>query len=310
MARVGLVYHPRYLDHDTGEHPERAQRLIAILARLKQDGLWDKLVAIEPEAAREEDLLRVHTQEHVDAIKEACRRGEEFLDVDTVISPESFDVALLAAGGAKLACQKVIEGEVDRAFCLVRPPGHHATASRAMGFCLFNNLAIAARFLQQQYNLSRILIVDWDLHHGNGTQDIFYDDPSVFYLSCHQGNHYPFSGYEREKGRGKGEGFTLNVPLPAFSNERTIVDLFGQALRKAAAFKPQFVLVSAGFDAHRLDPLGNLTLTEAGYAKLSQLVCHLAKQSCQGKLVSCLEGGYNLEALAASVAAHIEVLLH
>lgn len=309
MARLGLVYHPRYLDHDTGQHPEQAQRLTAILARLKQDGLYDKLVTLDPQPADEEDLLRVHTKEHLDGIREACRKGEEYLDVDTVISPESFDVALLAAGGAKLACQQVMEREVDRAFCLVRPPGHHAGGSAARGFCLFNNIAVAARFLQHKHDLSRILIVDWDLHHGNGTQEIFYDDAGVFYLSCHQDNHYPFTGYEGERGRGKGEGFTLNVPLPAFSTEGAIVDLFSQGLEKAAAFEPQFVLVSAGFDAHRLDPLGNLTLTEEGYAELSRLVCRLAQRSCQGKLVSCLEGGYNLEALAASVAAHIQVLL-
>ena len=230
--------------------------------------------------------------------------------MDTPISPESYEVALAAAGGVLGAVDAVMEKKIRNAFCAVRPPGHHATEDTAMGFCIFNNVAVATRYIQKQYNLSKILIVDWDVHHGNGTQAAFYDDPTVLYFSVHQYPFYPGTGSEAEKGNGKGLDHTINVPLPAGSGDSDYVRVFQERLRPAAlAFSPDFVLISAGFDAHESDLLGSMKVTAQGFAKLTDVVKKIAEKCCAGRLVSVLEGGYHLEGLADSVEAHIRVLM-
>lgn len=309
-SRTGLVYHPDYLEHLTGDHPESPERLVAIMERLGGTGLLDHVVMIEPRSATEEDITRVHSPAHFRWVKRACEEGISHLDPDTAISPKSFEVALLAAGGLLAACDKIASGEIGNALCLVRPPGHHATVSRAMGFCLFNNVAVCARYLQRVHGFERILIVDWDLHHGNGTQDIFYGDRSVFYFSAHQSPHYPGTGAKDETGEGQGEGYNLNLPLPAGTGEREYLDAFEVTLAGSAAdFAPDFLLVSAGFDAHALDPLGSLNLTETGYRELTEFVANIARDHSGGRLISALEGGYNLDALARSVESHLSALV-
>jgi len=310
ISRTGLVYHPDYLEHRTGTHPEAPERLVAIMERLEDRGLLERVVRIEPRVAGEEDILRVHTTGHLERVKNAVHDGLTHLDVDTVISGRSFEVALLAAGGVLEALDRIMEGEIRNALCLVRPPGHHATRDRAMGFCIFNNVAIGARYIQERYGIRRVLIVDWDLHHGNGTQDVFYEDGGVFYLSTHQSPHYPGSGSKQETGAGEGEGSTINLPFPAGTSEDVLLDSFRQALRDTTQiFVPEFIFVSAGFDAHRDDPLGNLNLTESGYAVLTELLLDAARVHCDGRLLSALEGGYNLRALSTSVEEHLRGLI-
>ena len=229
---------------------------------------------------------------------------------DAPASRGSYEVALLAAGGVQAAVDAVMRGTVSNAFCAIRPPGHHALKNKAMGFCLFNNIAIAARYIQKHYQLSRVLIVDWDVHHGNGTQAMFYDDPTVLYFSVHQSPFYPGTGGAEETGEGKGLGFTRNIPMAAGSGDDEYRRAFSQELRPlAASFKPDFVLVSAGFDAAKDDLLGGMKVTPAGYAELTRIVRDIADQSCRGRLVTVLEGGYNLESLAASAEAHVRVLM-
>lgn len=311
MQSIGLFFHSSFLNHDTGPgHPEAPARLRAIADHLRAVGLWDRLVHIEPPVASRETVTLVHPASYVAAIERACREGPTALDPDTVASPGSWEAALRAVGALTQAIDEVVHGSLDAAFCAVRPPGHHALAERAMGFCLFNNVAIGARYAQRRRGLSRILIVDWDVHHGNGTQDIFYDDPSILYFSTHQYPFYPGTGDRAETGEGEGTGFTINAPLPAGSGDDALIRAFQQELvPKAVAFKPELVLISAGFDAHRDDPLASLALTEAGYAELTRIVRDLADRMCRGRIVSVLEGGYNLRALGASVEAHLRALL-
>lgn len=311
MQRLGFCYHPCFLDHDTGAgHPERPQRLRAILEHLRSTDVWNRLVLIEPEPVTRTILELVHPRAYIELIEQACREGPMALDPDTVVSPGSWEAALRAAGAVTQAIDQVVEGKLSAAFCTVRPPGHHALTSQTMGFCLFNNVAIGARYATQHHRLSRILIVDWDVHHGNGTQAIFYDDPSVLYFSTHQFPFYPGTGSRGEQGQGRGRSTTLNVPLPAGSGDAELVAAFRDELVPAAArFAPELVLISAGFDAHRDDPLAGLAVTESGYAELTRIVRQIADASAQGRLVSVLEGGYNLTALGRSVEAHLRVLL-
>ncbi len=308
---TGFVFHPIYLEHFTGaRHPERQERLTAIVNRLQETGLIQDLVSIEPR----QDVLKwietVHDPEYVRHVREQCEKGDESLDTgDTPISPQSYDAACAAVGGVLAAVDAVMKGQVENAFCAVRPPGHHATKDRGMGFCIFNNVAVAARYIQKQYQLRKVLIVDWDVHHGNGTQDIFYPDPTVMYFSTHQYPFYPGTGTEDEKGKDLGYGHTFNFPVPAGTDEETLVKIYDEKLRPAAReFKPDFVLISAGFDAHRDDLLGGLGMTEEGFARLSWIVKAIAEECCKGRIVSVLEGGYNLDALAKSVEAHVRVL--
>ena len=312
MAKTGLVYHPAYLDHDMGAgHPESPNRLRAIMQQLEQSGTADRLTRIEPRKAEDEWITQIHTAAYLEMLKaEAPATGRVSLDADTAMSPGSLTAAYLAAGGALAAVDAILSKKVDHVFCAVRPPGHHAEAGHAMGFCLFNNVAIAARYAQKRYGLSRILIVDWDVHHGNGTQHSFEEDPSVLFFSTHQFPHYPGTGRATERGRGAGEGFTINVPMEAGEGDEEYRAVFQQTLVPAAdAFKPEFVIISAGFDAHQDDPLAGMGLTEEGYEDLTGIVAGIAKRHANGRILSSLEGGYNLTALSASVDRHIQALL-
>jgi len=310
--RTGLVYDDVFLRHDTGPgHPERPERLTAIVDRLRRNGLMERLTVLPVEPAPLEWLTTVHSARYVERVRESCAQDLPWLDsVDTPISAESYEVALAAVGGVLAATDAVAEGRVRNAFCAVRPPGHHALAERSMGFCLFNNVAVAARYAQRRHNLRKVLIVDWDVHHGNGTQAAFYDDPTVLYFGVHQHPFYPRTGAESETGAGKGLGLTVNVPLPAGSGDAAFIDAFRERLRPAAlAFRPDLVLISAGFDAHRDDPIGGMAMTPEGFADLTRITKEIAETCCEGRLVSVLEGGYDLEGLAESVEAHVRVLM-
>lgn len=312
MGKTGLVYHPAYLEHDMGMgHPESPNRLRAIVQQLEQGGTMARLTRIDPRQAEDEWITQVHTPGYVATLKKhAPANGRVSLDPDTSMSPGSLNAAYLAAGGALAGVDAIMAKQVDHVFCAVRPPGHHAEAGRAMGFCLFNNVAIAARYVQKKHGLKRVLIVDWDVHHGNGTQHSFEDDPSVLFFSTHQYPHYPGTGRASERGTETGEGFTINVPMEAGEGDETYHAIFQKALVPAADdFKPDFVIVSAGFDAHRDDPLASMGLTEEGYADLTKIVAGIAKRHAHGRILSSLEGGYNLTALAASVDSHIKALL-
>ncbi|MDQ6735000.1 MAG: histone deacetylase [Nitrospirota bacterium] len=312
MGRTGFVYHPQYLEHDMGAgHPESPDRLRAIVTRLERGDVLSRLVRIEPAPASDEWIMQVHTASYVETLKRrAPTSGRVSLDPDTSISSGSLAAAYLAAGGALAAADAIVAGSVEHAFCAVRPPGHHAERDRAMGFCLFNNVAIAARYLQRRHAMARVLIVDWDVHHGNGTQHMFDDDPSVLFFSTHQYPFYPGTGRATDTGEGRGVGATINVPMNAGEGDDTYREVFQKVLMPAAdTFQPDFVIVSAGFDAHKDDPLASMGLTEEGYADLTRMVVSIAKRHSQGRLLSCLEGGYNLQALSASVERHLLALL-
>ncbi|HEY5932422.1 MAG TPA: histone deacetylase [Nitrospira sp.] len=312
MGKTGFVYHPAYLEHDMGVgHPESPHRLRAIMQRLEQSGTAARLMKIDPRRAEDEWITQVHTPSYLAALnREAPTTGRVSLDPDTSMSAGSLNAAYVATGGALAAVDAIMGHQVEHVFCAVRPPGHHAEAGRAMGFCLFNNVAIAARYVQKKYGLTRVLIVDWDVHHGNGTQHSFEDDSSVLFFSAHQYPHYPGTGRPTERGKGVGEGFTINVPMEAGEGDEEYHEIFLTSLVPAAdKFKPEFVIISAGFDAHKDDPLASMGLTEAGYTDLTNIVAGIAKRHAQGRLLSSLEGGYNLTALAASVEAHIKALL-
>jgi acetoin utilization deacetylase AcuC-like enzyme len=306
---TGLVYHPACVEHDTGRaHPERPQRLRAVRERLDASGLAGELEVLEPRTATRAELLRIHDARHLDAMEARCARGPGSLDGDTHVGPASWRAALLAAGGMLEAVEKVERGEWRNAFVAVRPPGHHAEHARAMGFCLLNNVAIAAAALRAR-GRERVAILDRDVHHGNGTQHLFERDPSVFYASLHQWPLYPGTGAAEERGLGAGEGATLNCPMePGTRDADWITALEAEVLPAFEAFEPDFVLISAGFDAHERDPLADVRLSEDGFRVLTRRMVELAAARCGGRLVSVLEGGYDLQALASSVEAHVEEL--
>jgi len=312
VSKTGFVYDDIYLEHKTTPgHPETPQRLIAIVERLKAKGLYSELFVLSSKPAAAQWLTTLHSPEYIERARESCQNGTRYLDsMDTPISPRSYEVALIAAGGVLTAIDAVMEKKVTNAFCAIRPPGHHAVKDQAMGFCIFNNVAIGARYIQKKYNLSKILIVDWDVHHGNSTQAMFYDDPTVLYFSVHQYPFYPGTGSEAEKGIGAGLNYNINVPLPAGCRDSDYLRVFQERLKPAAlAFCPEFVLISAGFDAHEDDLLGGMKVTSEGFAQLTQIVKQIAEKCCEGRLISVLEGGYGLDGLAASVEAHIRVLM-
>jgi acetoin utilization deacetylase AcuC-like enzyme/formylglycine-generating enzyme required for sulfatase activity len=310
--KTGFAYDDIYLRHQTGPgHPEKPQRLVAIVQRLKERGLLPELVTLKLSPASQEWLTTVHSPRYVERVRKSCEEGAQYMDSsDTPISAESYEVAVAAVGGVLSAIDAVMEGKVRNAFCAVRPPGHHALKDKAMGFCLFNNVAIAARYIQKKHDLKKVLIVDWDVHHGNGTQEAFYDDPTVVYFSVHQNPFYPGTGSAEEKGRGKGLNYNVNVPLRAGSGDKDFERAFREKLMPAALdFRPDFVLISAGFDAHEDDPLGGMKVTAQGYGQLTRIVKQLAETCSKGRLVSVLEGGYSLEGMAESVEAHLRALM-
>jgi acetoin utilization deacetylase AcuC-like enzyme len=306
-----LYTDPLFLKHETGRHPENADRLRSITARLTKAGLVEKCTAGTYQPISEEAVTQLHAPAMLVRAKQVAQHGGGTLDPDTVVSPDSFKVALAAAGACAAAVDAVLKGPDRKALCLVRPPGHHATPTRSMGFCLFNNVALAAQHAKKAHGLTRILIVDWDVHHGNGTQDIFYEDPEVVFYSIHRyGNgFYPGSGAASETGRGKGLGHIFNAPIRFGTERKDYQDKFTATLETAAEkTKPELVLVSAGFDAHAKDPIGSLGLEAEDFVIMTQKVLEVAKSHAQGRLVSCLEGGYNLSALAECVQAHLEQL--
>jgi acetoin utilization deacetylase AcuC-like enzyme len=308
-----LLYRdPLFLKHDTGRHPENPDRLRSISARLENVGLSKRCAAGVYQPLSEEAVAKIHSPKLVLQVKQVAEHGGGPIDPDTVVSPDSFQVARAAAGACVAAVEAVLKGTERTALCLIRPPGHHATRTQSMGFCLFNNIALAAQHALTAHGLSRVLIVDWDVHHGNGTQDIFYESPQVLFFSIHRYGQgfYPGTGADSETGRGKGLGYTLNAPVRFGTSRREYHARFTSALETAAAkIKPELVLISAGFDAHAKDPIGSLGLEAEDFATLTRQVLGVVNTHAQGRCVSCLEGGYHLEALAESVQAHLEEVL-
>ncbi len=310
-ATTALVYDEIYKKHLTGPgHPEAPARCDAALNALQGADFAAGLLRLSPRPATDEDILACHTSRYLQTAKADIAAGRGNLSTgDTPICRDSLAAALHAAGGAMAGVDAVFDGRAANAFCILRPPGHHATADAGMGFCIFNNAAIAARYAQRRYEISRVLIVDWDLHHGNGTQDIFYDDDSVFYFSTHQWPMYPGTGLSNETGTGRGLGTTLNCPVPAGAGRREIVGAFRQQLLPALdSFKPDLVVISAGFDARIDEPLGGLALTDEDFADLTAICLQIASEHAAGRVVSVLEGGYNLAGLTSAVRAHCGAL--
>jgi len=308
--KAGLVYDPIYLKHDTGDHVENARRLVDAMSYLKETGIKEKLTCLPARPATVEELEMIHAPEYISYVKSKAEKGGGWLDPDTVMSPKSYEAALYAAGGLMVAVEAVMKGEVDNAFALVRPPGHHAIQDRAMGFCIFNNVAIAAKFALSKFSLNRVLIADFDVHHGNGTQDAFYADPKVLYFSTHQYPFYPGTGWVDETGTGEGEGTTVNFPMAAGWGDEECLRAFNEVLIPVARrFQPQLILVSAGFDAHWADHLAMMKVSITGFAQMATILKELAAELCQGRLIFTLEGGYNLRVVASSIKATFDVML-
>ncbi|RAQ98280.1 histone deacetylase family protein [Thermogemmatispora tikiterensis] len=320
---TALVYDPIFLEHITPRrHPERPERLQRAMAVLEALGWLQRegLVLLSPREASEDELALAHDRFYIRSVRAAAERAareaaaggrvSHFFAPETFISARSYEAAAKAAGAGLTAIDALFKGEIDNAYCLVRPPGHHAEYDEALGFCLFNNVAIAARYAIERYGLERVMIIDFDVHHGNGTQNIFYRDPRVLYFSTHQAPFYPGTGRSDERGEGEGLGTTINVPLPATTGFETYEPVFRQVMAPAAdRFQPQLILVSAGFDAHWKDPLANMYLSTAGFAQLIMIIIKLAKDLCDGRLIMVQEGGYDLQANAACVATSINLLL-
>jgi acetoin utilization deacetylase AcuC-like enzyme len=310
--KTHLMADERYQLHETGAgHPESPARYAAIyqaFSRLSIPALERN--PLPPRLAEKEEILLCHTPGYYDLVEREVKYLSMLSTGDTVICPASFEIALLAAGGVLKGIDAVMEGRAKNVFCLVRPPGHHACSNRGMGFCIFNNVAIGARYLQKTYGLKRLLIVDWDVHHGNGTQEIFEEDPSLFYFSTHQKGLYPGTGHETERGRGEGRNYTLNCPIaPGHTSRIQVVNAFIEQLLPAMEkFQPNFIFISAGFDAHYLDPLGGFNLTDQDFVTLTQIIKSCAEKYAEERIVSVLEGGYHLQALASAASAHLIAL--
>ncbi len=313
-----IIYDDIFLEHDTGYgHPESALRLKNTVAYLKASGMWKEgwayrdtpLLIKKPRMASFDEICAVHDAGYVKSIEQIAQRGGGWLDADTCVSGKSWESALYAAGAPLTAIDVIMNGEATNAFCLIRPPGHHATPTRGMGFCLFNNVAIAAKYLQRKYNVERVLIVDWDVHHGNGTQDAFYEDPSILYFSMHRYPFYPGTGRQDETGRGKGKGFTINVPLSSDTDRVSYIKIFKDVMEtRTRQFRPQFILISAGFDTYKHDPIGGLNLELEDFYELTKTVIAIAKDCCNGRIVSCLEGGYHPTDLPKCIEQHLLAL--
>ncbi len=305
MSKVAYLYDDIYMQHDTGyAHPECPERLESINKKLKSLPFYNDLVKIEKRKADYKYIELIHDRQYIERVKEEIESGNRFLDsMDTVVSSMSFEIALFAAGGCLNMCDAVMNKKADYGFCAVRPPGHHAERNYAAGFCIFNNIAICAKYLQTEYKLDRIAIVDWDVHHGNGTQHSFESDPFVLYISLHQYPHYPGTGAYTERGTGEGEGFTMNFPMDAGSGDREYMETFKNDIIPALEkFKPQIILISAGFDAHISDPLSSIQLSSESYYNFTKLLKGVAKKYSENRLIAVLEGGYDLKALAEGAA--------
>lgn len=311
MKEVAYISPGECLLHDTGlGHPERIERLASINQRLQEGGLLKDLRLVQARMASHEELIAVHSEGHFQRVSAPRPYFPAYVDPDTVMSSESLNAAFMAAGSALTGLEELQSGRARRVFCGVRPPGHHAESDRAMGFCLFNNAAVAAAQARSMGLAERVLILDWDVHHGNGTQEIFLESDQVYYYSLHQWPFYPGTGATSETGRGAGLGFTLNRPLGVGTGDTEYLRLIEKDLDHIAThFKPQLVVISAGFDAHQEDPLGGMRVTDSGYAAMTRLVTAMADSCCEGRILSVLEGGYDLAALARSVEAHLGVLL-
>ena len=313
MNRTGIVKDARYLEHvmDPG-HPESPERLRAIYQMLEDEEMKGQFEAVKPRAATRGELEMIHSPAYIDLIASTAGKPYFRLDGDTSTCAKSYEAALVAAGGFLELIKAIMEGKLNNGFALVRPPGHHAERDRAMGFCLFNNVAIGARYAIQNFSLQKILIVDWDVHHGNGTQSSFYEDPKVLYFSTHRnGFFYPGTGVATEVGKGKGEGFTVNVPLSTRCDDADYGNIFQKILKPIALeYQPQLILVSAGFDTHYDDPLGGMEVTEKGFARMTQILMEIAEATAQEKLAITLEGGYDVSGQSRSVKAVLKELAH
>lgn len=308
MSPTGVVIDPRYLDHDVGRgHPERPERIKVLLDLIAAAG--EQVSRIAPRAAEGDEIALVHDGAYVEEVAATSGEPPHSFDPDTSTCALSYDTARLATGGLLALIDAIMANTVPNGFAFVRPPGHHAERHRAMGFCLFNNIAVGAAYLKERYGLERILIVDWDLHHGNGTQHMFENDPGVMFVSTHQYPFYPGTGALDESGRRDGEGFTINLPLPAGCGDAEYFDVFERVVAPIAhRYEPQFVLVSAGFDAHARDPLGGMQVTEAGFRAMADKVIEIAREHAGGRCAAILEGGYDLTAIRASALAVLERL--
>lgn len=312
MSRTGLAADSRVKAHDPEPgHPEQPARFDAVLNRLNEVGLLPELVPVECREASADELSLLHTRDYLTLVEREIALGFGQLSTgDTPVGPGSLDAARVAAGCCLSAVDALFQGRVRNAFCLVRPPGHHASVARGMGFCIFNNVALAARYAQRKYGAGKVLIADWDVHHGNGTQDVFYGDGSVLFFSTHQSPWYPGTGAASEKGEGAGYGTTINCPFPAGAGRREIAGAFENVLVPAAQeFRPDLILLSVGFDSRRGDPLGQFNLTDGDFAYLTTLMTSLAADLCGGRLISILEGGYSLSGLASAAEAHVHALM-
>lgn len=310
-TKTAIVYDQRFKEHQTGTgHPESPARYDAVLKGIREAVALDKITKLEPSIASEEVVRLCHPVSYINTVKNDVASGYSCLSTgDTRIGENSMETAMLAVGALITATDAVIAKNVRNAFCNIRPPGHHATAERGMGFCIFNNIAIAARYAQQKYGIGNILIVDWDIHHGNGTQDIFYDDPTVFYFSTHSWPFYPGSGSPGETGSGKGKGFTMNCPFGRGAGRKEVIGAFNDKLVPAMkSFRPELVLISAGFDARQGDTIGNFLLSDQDFADLTGICMEIAANYAENRIVSALEGGYTLSGLAASSGSHVKTL--
>ena len=307
---TGIIFDETFLTHKAEGHPERPERLSKTVSHLKKSGLWDKCEAVKPRKATPEEIALIHHPEYIKRIRGISESGGGWLDADTYTNEYSYEAALLAAGAGLTAGENVLSGRWSNALALVRPPGHHALAARAMGFCLFNNIAITARWLQKEKNLKKVAIVDWDVHHGNGTQEASYDDSSVLFMSFHRYPFYPGSGHHKETGTGKGKGFTVNVPVQFGISPDNYVAIFREKVEEnLASFKPDFILISAGFDAYKDDPIAGLGLEVETFGELTRIVKDQAEKRCNGRIISFLEGGYHLTALPLCAEAHLKLLM-
>ncbi|MEE9200759.1 MAG: histone deacetylase [Candidatus Brocadiales bacterium] len=306
-----LLYDDIYLKHDTGaHHPENYKRLENTVGHLKTTGLWDRCTMAKPRAATVEEIALVHDRDYIDQAREVAGRGGGQLDPDTTLSRDSYQAALYAAGALLTAADAIIENKSRNAFCMVRPPGHHAMPARGMGFCVFNNVAIAAQYLISRHKLGRVVIIDWDCHHGNGTQEIFYGDDHILYLSLHRWPFYPGTGAANETGSGRGEGFTINIPVSGDTPPAEYRRLFTDVMNgRVSDFRPEFIIISAGFDGYAGDPIAGLGLKPEDFAALTRTTMDVAHSCCGDRILSCLEGGYDLQGLALCAEQHLKTLL-